>query len=46
MLVMLMLNEEPLSLKLQPVADHFYRWPDFVSYCSAILTEARAALDL
>ena len=45
MLVMLMLNEEPLNLNLQPVADHFYRWSDFVSYCSAILVEAREALD-
>ncbi|MBO4671140.1 MAG: histidine-type phosphatase [Bacteroidales bacterium] len=45
MLVLLMLNEEPLALPLTPVSGPFYRWSDFISYCSALLEEARTALD-
>lgn len=45
MLVMLMLNEEPLTLDIPAVKDYFYRWTDFLSYCQPILEEARAALN-
>ena len=44
MLVLLMLNEEPLSLPLTPVSGNYYRWTDFVSYCTPLLDEAREAL--
>ena len=44
LLVMLMLNEEPLSLPLTPVSGNCYRWTDFISYCTPLLDEAREAL--
>ena len=44
LLMLLMLNEEPLVLPLPSVHDHFYRWTDFLSYCAPILEEARAGL--
>lgn len=40
-----LLNEEPLELPLEDLGGHFYRWSDFVDYCSPILDEARAALE-
>lgn len=44
LLVMMMLNEEPLTLNIPAVKDYYYRWTDFVAYCNPLLEEARAAL--
>ncbi|MCH5174029.1 MAG: hypothetical protein J1D85_07485 [Bacteroidales bacterium] len=44
LLFMMLLNEEPLTLPLDAVAPHFYRWSDFLAYCGPILDEARTAL--
>lgn len=41
-----LLNEEALELPLEDLGGHYYRWDDFISYCSPILDEARELLSL
>lgn len=45
MVFMMLHNEAPLSLPLDEVVPCYYRWEDFLEYCSGILSEARAALE-
>lgn len=45
LIFLMMLNEEPMQLPLDDLGGHYYRWTDFVDYCTPILLEARTALE-
>ena len=44
LLIMLMLNEEPVPLPLTPVDGAFYRWSDFLEHYVPVLEQARKQL--
>lgn len=47
LLVLPLLNEEPLPLPIEPAAgNYFYRWSDFLNYCEPLLLEARSTLSV
>ena len=45
-LVLMMLNEEPLRLPLDACDGFYYRWSDFLEHYISVLQDARNALDM
>ena len=46
LLLLPLLNEEPLALPLEEVTRGYYRWKDFLDYCGPLLEEARTVLSV
>jgi hypothetical protein len=44
LLLLMLLNEEPVELPLKGVAPGYYLWDEFVAYCSPLIDSAREAL--
>ena len=44
LLLLMLLNEEPVELPLKSVAPGYYLWDEFVAYCSPLIDSAREAL--